>query len=162
MPLLDKIGAFLSSGVDKTIDSIGTAFDKNFTNKEELEAAKLLVTQELNRNKEATAKLIIDEHEIDLKNTADARNREVQIATSEKAPLINKIMLPCLAAAVTMGFFGILFYMLRYDVPKENVNVLNIMLGSLGTAWVAVVMYYFGSSSGSAAKSQTIEQMAQR
>jgi hypothetical protein len=96
------------------------------------------------------------------KEMASARDREVQISTSDKAPLINKVALPVLAVFITFGFFGILAYMLLYNVPVPNKDVLNIMLGSLGTAWLSVVMYYFGSSSGSADKSRQIEVLTNK
>lgn len=59
-----------------------------------------------------------------------------------------------LAGAVTAGFFAVLLYMMMHDVPATTKDVLNIMLGSLGTAWVSIVAYYFGSSSGSDRKTE--------
>ncbi len=63
-----------------------------------------------------------------------------------------------LAIGVTAGFFGILFYMAGWSIPPSSKDLLNIMLGSLGAAWVSIVSYYFGSSSGSA---RTTELLAQ-
>lgn len=61
-----------------------------------------------------------------------------------------------LAAGVTLGFFSVLLYMLVHDVPATTKDVLNIMLGSLGTAWVSIIAYYFGSSSGSDRKTELL------
>lgn len=67
-----------------------------------------------------------------------------------------------LGAAVTIGFFGLLATMIFRVIPTENQQVVNIMIGSLGTAWISIVNYYFGSSAGSAAKSLIIDAMAKK
>jgi hypothetical protein len=76
---------------------------------------------------------------------ANARDREIK--TQDWVP-------KALGIAITFGFFGLLYYLMKYDVPKDNKDVLNIMLGSLGSAWMGVVTYYFGSSAGSARKTE--------
>ena len=67
-----------------------------------------------------------------------------------------------LATSVTIGFFGLLAFMLKYDVPENNRDVLNIMLGSLGTAWLSIITYYFGSSLSSAKKDAVISTAMQK
>lgn len=57
---------------------------------------------------------------------------------------------------ITVGFFGILGFMLLFEVPEKNQTILNVMLGSLGTAWLAGVYYYFGSSTSSDRKTELI------
>lgn len=111
---------------------------------------------------EAMEKLAEQQYESSLKDAQDARTRETQIATSAQTPLINKIASPLIAAFVTTGFFGLLFYMVKHDVPNANKDVLNIMLGSLGTAWITIVSYYFGSSSGSAEKNEQIRNLTDK
>ena len=61
---------------------------------------------------------------------SNARARE--IALRDRIPAI-------LAIAVTAGFFGLLFFLLRWAPPKQNEALLDITLGSLGTAWVAII-----------------------
>lgn len=63
---------------------------------------------------------------------------------------------PFLAIGVTAGFFGILIG-LMLGLTKQNPEI-DIMLGSLGTAWTGVISFYFGSSEGSQIKDQLLHQ----
>lgn len=75
--------------------------------------------------------------------------REMQINTKSFIP-------PALAILVTLGFFGILVGMMMETFKTSE--PLMLMLGSLGTAWTGIISYYFGSSAGSAAKSELLHQ----
>lgn len=88
----------------------------------------------------------IDLAKINQANTADARDREK--AVKDKIPAI-------LAILLTMGFFGILGYMFINPQEQYN-NALMAMLGALATAFLSIVNYYFGSSSGSAKKNELL------
>jgi heme A synthase len=81
-----------------------------------------------------------------------ARNREIQV--KDWTPRI-------LAYFLTVGFFGLLYWMMRHEVPGTNKDLLNILVGVLGSAWVQVVSYYFGSSAGSSKKDDTIRATAE-
>ncbi|MBD3767999.1 MAG: hypothetical protein IE928_08650 [Gammaproteobacteria bacterium] len=88
----------------------------------------------------------LDLERINQQGIADARARE--IAVNDKVPAV-------LAIAVTIGFFGVLGWMV-YDGTKGHSDALLVMLGALGGAWGAVMNYYFGSSSGSAKKNELL------
>jgi hypothetical protein len=78
---------------------------------------------------------------------ANAREREIK--TQDWTP-------KALGLAITLGFFGLLYFLLRHEPPSGSRDILNIMLGSLGSAWIGVVTYYFGSSAGSARKTELL------
>lgn len=78
---------------------------------------------------------------------ADARHREIE--TKDLTPKI-------LAYAITAGFFGMLLAMMFNAIPDANRDILNIMLGALGSTWASVTAYFFGSTKGSAEKTRLI------
>ena len=65
-----------------------------------------------------------------------------------------------LATGITFGFFGVLFWLIKYGKPEAGGDVLLVMVGSLGAAFAAVVGYYFGSSASSARKDTLLHQSA--
>ncbi len=85
----------------------------------------------------------------DAADRASARQREMTI--KDRIPAI-------LALGITSGFFLLLFIMLKFPPPPASEKVMDIMLGALTTAWIAVVTYYFGSSAGSAQKTDLLAQ----
>jgi len=76
---------------------------------------------------------------------ASAREREIK--TGDWTPKV-------LGLGITVGFFGLLGYLMKQEPPAGSRDILNIMLGSLGSAWIGVTTYYFGSSAGSARKTE--------
>lgn len=87
--------------------------------------------------------------EIDAKDRDSARNREIEIATSDKAPYINKVVTPYLALGV-VGLSFVLFSILIFvEVKPEAKDILIYILGVLSAAVTQILSYYFGSSQGS-------------
>ena len=82
---------------------------------------------------------------------ANARARE--IAVKDKTP-------KQLAVGTTLGFFALLAIMAFIPMQQTAHDVIVSMTGSLGTVWIMVMSYYFGSSSGSQKKDETIKSMA--
>lgn len=78
---------------------------------------------------------------------SDARAREV--AVKDRTPMV-------LAISVTIGFFGMLIVLAFAPVQQSAHDILIGMTATLGSAWLGVIGYYFGSSSGSAAKTKIL------
>lgn len=145
------IGRIAGDKAADIVTSVGEVADKFITTGQEKEEFKAEVAKEINRHLE----IITSEQNKELES---ARNREIQIATSENVPTLNKIIVPILALGVTAGFFTLLTIACFKGFPEANERLLDILLGSLGTAWIMIIGYYFGSSVSSKAKQETIEK----
>ena len=100
------------------------------------------VQQEEIRFKEQTQALGLNFEQLAVEDRKSAR--DMQTTTQSIIP-------PLLSILVTVGFFGILAYLMV--TPADTANTpLMIMLGSLGTAWTGIIAFYFGSSAGSQKK----------
>mgnify|MGYP006286438225 CR=1 FL=1 len=75
--------------------------------------------------------------------------RQMQMATKSWLPEI-------LAILVTVGFFGVIAYIIKFGLPESGKEALLLLLGSLGTAWTGVMAFYFGSSAGSQKKTEAL------
>jgi len=61
-----------------------------------------------------------------------------------------------LAISVTIGYFGIIAFVLVSGLPMNGSEVLLMLLGTLSAGWTGVMAFYFGSSSGSQKKDSMI------
>jgi len=104
------------------------------------------VQQEEIRFKEQTQALGLNFEQLAVEDRKSAR--DMQTTTQSIIP-------PLLSILVTVGFFGILAYLMVTPADTGN-TPLMIMLGSLGTAWTGIIAFYFGSSAGSRAKDQML------
>lgn len=115
-------------------------------------AAGLLELEKLHQNGELA--VLANDTELQRISASDrdsARKREMEVR--DRMP-------STLGILVTVGFFGVVGYLLGYGAPDKGGEVLYMMLGSLGTAWTGIISYYFGSTAGSAAKNSVIATMA--
>ena len=118
-----------------------------------IESGKLTADQ-LSSIKQAEIELQKQANELGLdfeKLATDDRKsaRDMQVATKSIIPAV-------LAIGVTVGFFGILVGLMTDNVTKSD--ALLLMLGSLGTAWTAIVSFYFGSSASSQNKDEMLHR----
>jgi hypothetical protein len=91
-------------------------------------------------------------HETDM-----ARIQADDLANARAMGITNRDWVPkVLAMAVTTGFFGILLLMAFQPLPGTNKDLVNVIVGALGTAWISIIGYYFGTSVGSMRKTELL------
>ena len=152
--LLGPLGGVAVSGLGKLfgIDNATTAdlskvFQDGKLTPEQLSSLKLMELKYQNDEKERNFRY----NELEFKDTENAR--AMQIATHSTVP-------PVLAYLVTLGFFGILIFMV-ISTDYKPTEPLLVMLGSLGTAWTMIIGFYFGSSHGSQNKDRLLANSVQ-
>tara|TARA_R110000772_G_scaffold50225_1_gene115501 strand:- start:218 stop:646 length:429 start_codon:yes stop_codon:yes gene_type:complete len=96
----------------------------------------------------------------EVKDRGDARNRELQIATSEAAPLLNKVVTPVLALGSVILSFALFAVLIFIDVQPEAKDILVYILGVLSAAITQILSYYFGSSVGSKDKDEQLKGLS--
>ena len=158
--IASAVGGPLAGMAVRTISDV--LLGKPDGTEEELAQAALAATPEqLLALKKAEQDFIVQMRELDIdlerignQDRDSARNREIKL--KDVTPKV-------LAAIITVGYFGVLFWMLKYGLPSNGGSeAMLVMLGTLGTAWGGIVAYYFGSSAGSRDKNETINRMVVR
>ena len=112
---------------------------------------------------DATQVAAIQLAELELKKQAQAMNLDfAKLANDDRKSardmqaITRSFIPPVLAISVTAGFFGILFGLMYGQIT--HAPQIDIMLGSLGTAWTGIVSFYFGSSASSQNKDALLHQ----
>jgi ABC-type siderophore export system fused ATPase/permease subunit len=146
-----------SGGAGELVDKVAGAVDRFVQTKEEKAEAQIELQKVINSHLEVMEQEATKQLEIQQKEMDSARNREIQIAVADKAPLLNKIVTPILALSVIALTFA-LFYILMFKQVGAEKDIIIYVLGVLSAVCTQVVSYYFGSSQGSAQKQSQIDK----
>ena len=154
--------AVLAKGKKVVEDKLGVELKPDMSPEDlaRIQIAQMEHEEELMRLRLEEDKLDLAELEMRLKDTGAAREREVAIATSDKAPLLNKVVTPVLALSILLLTF-ILFGVVMFDntpVESSRKDILIYILGVLSAISTQIVSYYFGSSQGSKEKSEQLKE----
>ena len=154
--------AVLAKGKKVVEDKLGVELKPDMSSEDlaRVQIAAMEHEEELMRLRIEEDKLDLAELELRLKDVDSARNRETAIATSDKAPLLNKIVTPILALGLlTMTFtlFGVVMFD-NNPVESSRKDILIYILGVLSAISTQIVSYYFGSSQGSKEKSDQLRE----
>jgi hypothetical protein len=152
--------AVLAKGKKAIEDKLGVELKPDMSSEDmaKVQMAQMEHEEELLRLRIEDNKLDLAELEMRLKDTDSAREREVAIATSSTAPLINKIVTPVLALSILLLTF-VLFGVVMFDntpVETSRKDILIYVLGVLSAIATQIVSYYFGSSQGSKDKADQL------
>jgi hypothetical protein len=154
----------ITAGIDLVKEVGGKLIDHWFPDPNQAAKAKMELLQ---MEQDGHLKELVASNERFTQEVTDrqsARERESSIATSDAAPLVNKVITPILAVGVvvlTFLLFGVVLFGDNAIDPNRKDLVIYI-LGALSSICGMVISYYFGSSSGSVQKTEAMESLLKR
>lgn len=136
--IADKLGL-----QEKTIEAVTDALNSGKLTPDQIASVKLA---------EIDFQKFCKQNAIDLERVhADDRNsaRDMLKTTRSYVPAT-------LTFGITIGYFVVLLGMMLKQFEVADSQVMLIMLGQLGTAWGVTIAFWFGTTSGSAAKTELL------
>tara|TARA_R110002096_G_scaffold427197_1_gene637733 strand:+ start:75 stop:602 length:528 start_codon:yes stop_codon:yes gene_type:complete len=153
------LGGPAGAGIGTLISSVLGVEDNPNAVINELKAnpeAMLKLQQMQTTHKEKLEEFRLSEIEMNLKDVASARDRQIK---SETATGQKDWNLYALAWLIVGGYFGLIFFLLSGTVPEDKTGVIYMLFGTLATAFGGVIQYFFGSSAGSKQKTDVIHKL---
>ena len=129
----------------KLVEKLETASPADLSNLVKLE----------NEFKVEMSKIGLDEERIHQMDRSSARERQIKL--KDKTPDRLAYSIITIFALTLAGLFWIALS--EIQIQKETMTLINVALGILMAAFTGIVAYYFGSSKGSKAKTDILEQI---
>ena len=153
-----------SGGANTLVDSVGKVLDNVITTKEEKQQLENEIRKSEMQFQLEMKKLTTQEQQMILGDISSARQRETAIATSEHATKLAKNVAPVLAFGTTLLTLVLFYFMIfsKQTLPPDKKDIILYVLGVLSAILTQIYSYYFGSSAGSAAKSNTLANIQEK
>jgi hypothetical protein len=123
------------------------------------------VTKALTGNPEMTMKLKeldLEYAKLEIQDRDSARQAYAQVATSEHATKLDKVVVPVLALGVVGLAFTLIGVLMFVNTPTDQQQIIIFALGFITSAAGQVLSFYFGSSQGSKDKTEEIKGMLKK
>jgi hypothetical protein len=154
----------LNSNADSLVDAVAAALGNAGSSDEERKAFDGELAKAALQYEVAMAGMGVQERLADVADLDSARKYQTQVQTDKDASWLARNVQPMLAVAI-MGLTFIMFTFVIYGsttqgfINSNSKDIVIYILGALTTVATQVVSYFFGSSTGSADKSKTIQQI---
>jgi hypothetical protein len=162
MPIPNAIKNLFTGGASKLIDSAKGLIGEFHMSPDDKLKAEQAMAELVNKHIESMEVEATKQMEIQAKENESARKREVDIATSDKAPLLNKIITPLLALLILGSTFLFWYIIIFKDIDPKKEILISGIVGSLTTISMGVIGYYFGSSIGSHNKQVQLDKISNK
>lgn len=151
--------AVSAKGKDFIEEKLGVSLDESVKSEEGLLKLKEL---ELNHEEflvtaaQKKAELDLESEKLAFKDTADARDMNVEIQRADHASYLAKNTAYWIDIFVVIATFGMAYMILYQSVPDANKEIFYTSFGSLLTICLTIVNFHRGSSARSQQKDDTI------
>lgn len=148
-----KITKFIKEKAPHLLNNIGDVLP----DKGALGIIKNLITndKELSQEDKETALKLI---ELDFENIKDAR--DLQKIALQQDDLFSKRFIYYLAAFVSVSALAVLVMLFFVEIPEENKRIVDMVTGIfIGTGFIQVLNFFFGSSKGSKDKHDILHKI---
>lgn len=157
------LSTIFSGGASELVKSVGSVIDNLTTSKEEKEAAKLALQQEINRHSETIEAEANKIYEAELKDMQSARDANARIQESDKASWWAKNTAYFLDVFIGLVWGSITIFIAAKALKLVGANMDMTGILSLYSTVTAVFMiclnFHRGTSAGSAAKQKQLDRM---
>jgi len=123
------------------------------------------VTKALTGNPEMAMKLKeldLEYAKLEIQDRDSARKAYAQVATSEYATKLDKVVVPVLALGVVGLAFTLIGVLMFVNTPQDQQQIIIFALGFITSAAGQVLSFYFGSSQGSKDKTEEMKGMLKK
>jgi len=123
------------------------------------------VTKALTGNPEMAMKLKeldLEYAKLEIADRDSARKAYAQVATSEHATKLDKVVVPVLALGVVGLAFTLIGVLMFVNTPQDQQQIIIFALGFITSAAGQVLSFYFGSSQGSKDKTEEMKGMLKK
>lgn len=106
--------------------------------------------------REEQIKILMELYSLDVEDRKSARTMNVELNKSKESSWLSKNMPALLACFLTLMVGFIVYGLMKFEIPAKNEPVIYSLIGTIGTAWLASIYFWVGSSKGSHDKNHLI------
>ena len=161
LDLIPDLAGHLLNGKAKDLANIGTKVAKEvFGTDDQKEVEQLIQLDPKNAETfKAALEIELAKHKLAVEDIQHARDTTVALAKEGSAIAWGA---PVVSTLIVLGYFfcTYLLFVQAAEIPSNVFQLLNVMFGTLTAAFLAVVHYWLGSSSGSKRAGDAVRQIA--
>jgi hypothetical protein len=149
-------------GIDDIVSVGMKVLDKVIPDPEQKAKAQLDLQTLAQQGELAHIQADIDKFKAEVEDRDSARKAHAEIATSNNATQLEKLVVPLLALGVVSLAFLLIAILMFVDTPDNQQQLVIFAMGFITSGAGQVLSFYFGSSQGSKDKTKEMEGLIKK